>query len=132
MFDKIVELGAYSEAEASLLVKKMVSAIAYLHEQNIVHRDLKVCVCFNVSIAVSRVPPKQKSFTKLLSQPENLLLKSEEDISDIKLADFGLSKIVGQKVMLQTACGTPGYVGETVVPTTALSVSYPYCQHRRF
>jgi len=39
------------------------------------------------------------------------LLKSDADVSEIKLADFGLSKIVGQKVMMQTACGTPGYVG---------------------
>eukprot|EP01095_Lingulamoeba_sp_RSL-Kostka_P000758 TRINITY_DN1104_c0_g1_i1.p1 TRINITY_DN1104_c0_g1~~TRINITY_DN1104_c0_g1_i1.p1 ORF type:complete len:249 (+),score=96.84 TRINITY_DN1104_c0_g1_i1:436-1182(+) len=91
LFDKIVELGAYTEADAALLVRKMVSAIDYLHKMNIVHRDLK---------------------------PENLLLKDSNDVSEIKLADFGLSKIVGQKVMMQTACGTPGYVAPEVLNAT--------------
>jgi len=88
LFDKIVELGSYSEKDAAVLVSKMVSAIDYLHELGIVHRDLK---------------------------PENLLLKDGKDISDVKLADFGLSKIVSQKVMMQTACGTPGYVAPEVL-----------------
>jgi len=91
LFDKIVELGAYTEKEAAELVRKMVSAIDYLHSMNIVHRDLK---------------------------PENLLLKSPDDVSNIKLADFGLSKIVGQQVMMQTACGTPGYVAPEVLNAT--------------
>jgi len=43
------------------------------------------------------------------------LLKDGKDISDVKLADFGLSKIVSQKVMMQTACGTPGYVAPEVL-----------------
>ena len=28
------------------------------------------------------------------------------------LADFGLSKIIGPEVQMQTVCGTPGYCGE--------------------
>jgi len=88
LFDKIVELGQYSEKDASVLVYKMVSAIQYLHSINIVHRDLK---------------------------PENLLLKDAQSVSEVKLADFGLSKIVGTKVMMQTACGTPGYVAPEVL-----------------
>merc|ERR1712000_781480 len=91
LFDKIVELGAYTEAAAATLVLNMVSAIDYLHSMNIVHRDLK---------------------------PENLLLKDDSDISEVKLADFGLSKIISdgvQKQMMQTACGTPGYVAPEVL-----------------
>jgi len=91
LFDKIVELGAYTEADAAELVAKMVSAIDYLHSMNIVHRDLK---------------------------PENLLLKDINNIAEVKLADFGLSKIVSdgvQKQMMQTACGTPGYVAPEVL-----------------
>jgi len=91
LFDKIVELGAYTEADAAELVNKMVSAIDYLHSMNIVHRDLK---------------------------PENLLLKDANNIAEVKLADFGLSKIISdgvQKQMMQTACGTPGYVAPEVL-----------------
>jgi len=88
LFDKIVELGSYSEKDAALLVSKIVSAIAYLHSLGIVHRDLK---------------------------PENLLLKDETTVSEVKLADFGLSKIVSQQLIMQTACGTPGYVAPEIL-----------------
>lgn len=40
LFDRIVEKGAYSEAEASELVRHIVEAILYLHELDICHRDL--------------------------------------------------------------------------------------------
>lgn len=29
-------------------------------------------------------------------------------------ADFGLSKIIGPEVQMQTVCGTPGYCGESM------------------
>jgi len=69
-------------------VRKIVSAIEYLHKQNIAHRDLK---------------------------PENLLVKSVEDDTEVKIADFGLSKIIDKDKMMQTACGTPGYVAPEVL-----------------
>eukprot|EP01102_Stenamoeba_stenopodia_P008949 TRINITY_DN2619_c0_g1_i1.p1 TRINITY_DN2619_c0_g1~~TRINITY_DN2619_c0_g1_i1.p1 ORF type:complete len:443 (+),score=130.49 TRINITY_DN2619_c0_g1_i1:195-1523(+) len=88
LFDKIVEKGSYTEKEAAVLVRKMVDAIGYLHEQGIAHRDLK---------------------------PENLLLKSPKDITEVKIADFGLSRMIDQSKMMQTACGTPGYVAPEVL-----------------
>jgi len=90
LFDKIVDKGSYTEKTAATLVIKIVSAIDYLHNLGIVHRDLK---------------------------PENLLLKSSQDDTEVKLADFGLSKIVGPQVMM-TACGTPGYVAPEVLSAT--------------
>jgi calcium/calmodulin-dependent protein kinase I len=45
-------------------------------------------------------------------QPENLLVKSIADDTEVKIADFGLSKIIDEQKMMQTACGTPGYVGK--------------------
>lgn len=88
LFDKIVEKGSYTEAEAGHLVRKIVSAVDYLHNLGIVHRDLK---------------------------PENLLLKRPDNDLEIAIADFGLSKIVGQQMMMQTACGTPSYVAPEVL-----------------
>ena len=91
LFDKIVEKGCYTEKEAAILVHKIVSAIDYLHDMDICHRDLK---------------------------PENLLLRNPEADTDVKIADFGLSKIVSTQVMMQTACGTPGYVAPEVLNAT--------------
>jgi len=88
LFDKIVEKGSYTESEAGQLVRKIVSAVDYLHNLGIVHRDLK---------------------------PENLLLKRADNDLEIAIADFGLSKIVGQQMMMQTACGTPSYVAPEVL-----------------
>jgi len=88
LFDKIVEKGSYTEHEAAQLVRKIVSAVEYLHNLGIVHRDLK---------------------------PENLLLKRADNDLEIAIADFGLSKIVGQQMMMQTACGTPSYVAPEVL-----------------
>jgi len=91
LFDRIVSKGSYSERDAAMLIKKLVAALEYLHSKNIVHRDLK---------------------------PENLLLKSPQEDTEVKLADFGLSKVLGTEVMMQTACGTPGYVAPEILQTS--------------
>jgi len=91
LFDKIVEKGQYSEKDASVIVKKMLSAVEYLHSIGIAHRDLK---------------------------PENLLLKGGNVDTEVMLSDFGLSKIVGVESMMETACGTPYYVAPEVLSAT--------------
>ena len=83
LFDRIVEKGTFSEADAAMLVQKIIGATQYIHNLGIVHRDLK---------------------------PENLLYASQASDSEIKIADFGLSKFVGKDELLKTACGTPGHV----------------------
>lgn len=40
-------------------------------------------------------------------QPENILLTDTLDDFDIKLTDFGLSRIVGEGSFMKTICGTP-------------------------
>eukprot|EP01095_Lingulamoeba_sp_RSL-Kostka_P008128 TRINITY_DN266_c0_g2_i1.p1 TRINITY_DN266_c0_g2~~TRINITY_DN266_c0_g2_i1.p1 ORF type:complete len:205 (-),score=68.11 TRINITY_DN266_c0_g2_i1:426-1040(-) len=88
LFDKITQIGCYSEQTAAKLVYNIVDAVKYLHDMNIAHRDLK---------------------------PTNLLLKDDSDDTNVKIADFGLSKIIGENTMLQTACGTPIYVAPEVL-----------------
>jgi len=87
LFEKIIEIGAYSERVAAEMTAQILRAVKYLHDLNIAHRDLK---------------------------PTNLLLKSS-DSHIIKIADFGLSKIVGENTLMQTACGTPIYVAPEVL-----------------
>jgi Protein kinase domain len=43
-------------------------------------------------------------------KPQNLLLKTEGDVSSIKVADFGFSCRVHTPQSLTTRCGTPRYV----------------------
>jgi len=87
LFDKIVERGQYSEADASHIVRQIVSAVEYLHSQGIAHRDLK---------------------------PENLLSAEVDGEESIKIADFGFSKNFGEE-KLMTSCGSPGYVAPEVL-----------------
>lgn len=44
LFDRIMEKGSYTEKDASHLIKQVLEAVDYMHEQGIVHRDLKVSV----------------------------------------------------------------------------------------
>jgi len=86
LFDAIVNKGSYSEADAANIVKQILEAIKYCHEQGVAHRDLK---------------------------PENLLLgEGKKDF--IKIADFGLSKEFGTEILV-TSCGTPDYVAPEVL-----------------
>jgi serine/threonine protein kinase len=80
LFDRIVEKSYYNEAEARGVCKILLEAVGYCHEHHVAHRDLK---------------------------PENLLLRSKDDDSSIKIADFGFAKIVDKKGSLTTQCGTP-------------------------
>ncbi|MFH4976433.1 hypothetical protein AB6A40_003142 [Gnathostoma spinigerum] len=87
LFDRIVAKGSYTERDASLLIKQVLEAVAFMHKNGVVHRDLK---------------------------PENLLYYNEEQDSKIMISDFGLSKTEDSGVMA-TACGTPGYVAPEVL-----------------
>ena len=50
LFDRIIDRGVYTEKDASQLVRQVLQAVNYLHENSIVHRDLKVCYTHTVNI----------------------------------------------------------------------------------
>jgi len=89
LFDKIIEEEQFSESEARVAIKSIISAIEYCHLKGICHRDIK---------------------------PENLLLSSKEiGIASLKVADFGLARMLGDDSLARTTCGTPGYVAPEVL-----------------
>jgi len=94
LFDKIVEVGNYSEKDAAKVMYTLCGALDYLHGKQVVHRDLK---------------------------PENILLASKEPDALIKVADFGLARMISGKDMMKTACGTPGYVAPEVLQNKGYS-----------
>ncbi|KAG0220613.1 hypothetical protein BGX31_010807 [Mortierella sp. GBA43] len=48
--------------------------------------------------------------------PENLLFKTQDEDSELLIADFGLSRIIDQEKfhILTTTCGTPGYMAPEI------------------
>ena len=67
-------------------MKQLLGALAHIHSSNIAHRDIK---------------------------PENIMLS---DQGEIKLVDFGLSKITkGKGKFLKTMCGTPYYIAPEII-----------------
>lgn len=75
MFDRIVEKGSYTEKDASGLIRQVLEAVDYMHEQGVVHRDLKV------SSTVGRLRMKQKSqMSKILLEAIKSLLLSLSEV----------------------------------------------------
>lgn len=48
LFDRIVEKGSYTEKDAADLIRQVLEAVDYMHEQGVVHRDLKVSFYFSL------------------------------------------------------------------------------------
>ena len=95
LFDRIIEKtqsdeGHFSERDATNLVRSILDAIAYCHDQKgIVHRDLK---------------------------PENFLFQTDDEDAVIKIIDFGLSRHDNMQAgIMNTKVGTPYYVAPEVL-----------------
>ncbi|KAJ1679445.1 serine/threonine protein kinase [Spiromyces aspiralis] len=92
LFDEIIKRKSFSEDESRIILLQLLLAIRYLNKRDIVHRDIK---------------------------PENILLSNKDKLR-VKLADFGLAKIVSESVFMKTICGTPMYVAPEVLKARVL------------
>ncbi|XP_041836603.1 MAP kinase-activated protein kinase 2 [Melanotaenia boesemani] len=90
LFSRIQDRGdqAFTEKEASDIMKSIGEAIQFLHAVNIAHRDVK---------------------------PENLLYSSKRPNALLKLTDFGFAKETTSHNSLDTPCYTPYYVAPEVL-----------------
>ncbi|XP_028969976.2 MAP kinase-activated protein kinase 2 [Esox lucius] len=90
LFSRIEARGdqAFTEKEASDIMRDIGTAIEYLHHMNIAHRDVK---------------------------PENLLYTTKESNAVLKLTDFGFAKETTLHNSLRTPCYTPYYVAPEVL-----------------
>jgi len=88
LFEEILARGKFTEKDAALLIKQVLSCINYCHANNIVHRDLK---------------------------PENILLESNKEFDQIKIIDFGTSLVYDPNKKLDEKLGTPYYIAPEVL-----------------
>jgi serine/threonine protein kinase len=90
-FFHLTKLGKFPEPVAKFYFAEIVLALKFLHENNILYRDLKV-----------------RNQLLTLFQPENILLDYD---GHIKLTDFGLSKLnFGPSDLSYSFCGSPEYM----------------------
>ncbi|KAJ2079521.1 serine/threonine protein kinase [Coemansia sp. RSA 988] len=94
LFDEIVRREFLSEDHSRRVMLQLLLAIRHLNRMGIVHRDIKL---------------------------ENILLADRASLR-IKLADFGLAKIVGEQAFMKTVCGTPMYVAPEVLTVRQVGV----------
>ena len=95
LFDQIAELDGdhYGENDCLRVMFQIASGVRYMHKMGIVHRDLK---------------------------PENILCVEKDSIRKIKIADFGISKMVKNsqnidKVTFKTLAGTLSYTAPEIL-----------------
>ena len=80
MFFHLGKVQKFSEDQARFYFAELLLGLEYLHEMDIVYRDIK---------------------------PENILIDID---GHVKIADFGLSKIIPRKQRSHSFCGSPEYM----------------------
>ena len=92
LFDRLIEnkhpKGRFNEQTAQDYTIKIASALKYIHDNNIVHRDLKL---------------------------ENFLLTTKESNAEIKMIDFGMSRSYLENEQFTETCGTVYYMAPEVI-----------------
>ncbi|XP_063089970.1 serine/threonine-protein kinase 17A [Cavia porcellus] len=87
---------AFKEKDVQRLMRQILEGVHFLHTHDVVHLDLK---------------------------PQNILLTSESPLGDIKIVDFGLSRIMKDSEELREIMGTPEYVAPEILSYDPISLA---------
>ncbi|CEP16432.1 hypothetical protein, partial [Parasitella parasitica] len=126
LFHQIVKLTYFSENLSRHVITQVALAVRHLHEEcGVVHRDIKPENILFDPIPI--IPSKKRVY-----RPTDSADKEDEGefipgiggggIGNIKLADFGLSKVIWNNSTL-TPCGTVGYTAPEIVTDQKYSKS---------
>ena len=143
LFHQIVRLTYFSEDLSRHVITQVASALLYLHEETgVVHRyDLsRIDMCVRLTSFFRDIKPENLLFSPIPFIPtKNPKPRSAEDedkvdegefikgvgsggIGEIKIADFGLSKVIWD-TQTMTPCGTVGYTAPEIVKDERYSKS---------
>jgi serine/threonine-protein kinase ULK/ATG1 len=75
------------ETQIKKLMREVKNGLMYLHQRGYIHRDLK---------------------------PDNILLHRDDDVVQVKIADFGFARQIDTD-MMATCCGSPVYMAPEVI-----------------
>ncbi|CAD6501385.1 BgTH12-01637 [Blumeria graminis f. sp. triticale] len=126
LFHQIVRLTYFSEDLSRHVIVQVARALEYLHEEKgVVHRDIKPeNLLFSPIPIIPTKNPKAKSpeDEEKMDEGEFVPGLGAGGIGQIKIADFGLSKIVWESSTM-TPCGTVGYTAPEIVKDERYSKS---------
>ncbi|KAK1757790.1 serine/threonine-protein kinase [Echria macrotheca] len=126
LFHQIVRLTYFSEELSRHVIVQVAKALEYLHEERgIIHRDIKPenILFYPIPFVPSKHPkPKQPGDEDKVDEGEFIKGAGAGGIGQVKIADFGLSKIVWDNQTM-TPCGTVGYTAPEIVKDERYSKS---------
>ncbi|KAI9821071.1 MAG: MAPK-activated protein kinase Srk1 [Pycnora praestabilis] len=126
LFHQIVRLTYFSEDLSRHVIVQVANALEYLHEEaGVVHRDIKPenLLFYPIPFIPTRNPkPRSAEDEDKADEGEFVRGVGSGGIGQIKIADFGLSKVVWDSQTM-TPCGTVGYTAPEIVKDERYSKS---------
>ncbi|OCH95837.1 Pkinase-domain-containing protein [Obba rivulosa] len=125
LFHQIVKLTYFSENLARHVILQVAEGIRHLHEERgVVHRDIKPenLLFEPIPIVPNKNPPLKMFEEDKEDEGEFVPGVGGGGIGRVKIADFGLSKVVWDE-HTQTPCGTVGYTAPEIVKDERYSKS---------